>query len=304
MRAYNRPVNWWGWHWSPPEPLSIVEVIDRGSMPPRLAALFWLGVERGSSLLIVAEPPLAGKTAILTALLGFARPGATAYFTRGMGETFDLPARNKSHPTYILVNEISDHLSVYTWGRYARRAFELLNEGYSLATTMHADSVAEALGILERDLTIPRRHIANLTFVAALRMTHSGGRTLRRLTEVVFLRPGGPPGEELQMCRIADWNARDDSFRVMDSAEAVAGVAAWAGLAEKDFLNELERREEFLRELSRKGVTDLRPVHEAIVAYYEGLSPEGRSGRPPSGRSRGKPAPRPRPSGPGQRRSQ
>ncbi len=303
MRAYNRPVSWWGWHWSPPEPLSIVEIIDRGSMPPRLAALFWLGVERGCSLLIVAEPPTAGKTAILTALLGFARPEATAYFTRGMGETFDLPPRNDSHPTYILVNEISDHIPVYTWGHYARRAFELLNEGYSLATTMHADSVAEALSILESDLGIPRRHIANLTFVAALRLTHSGVRSLRRLSEVAFLRPGDSPEEALQMRRIATWDAADDSFRVMDSAEAVADLAAWTGLAEGDFLHELERREEFLRELWRKGVTDLRSVQEAIVAYYEGLTPEGRSGRPASGRSRGRPSPRPRPSDPGQRRS-
>lgn len=303
MRAYNQPVSWWGWHWSPPEPLSIVEIIDRGSMPPRLAALFWLGVERGSSLLIAAEPPLAGKTTILTALLGFARPEATAYFTRGMGETFDLPPPNDSHPTYILINEISDHLPVYTWGRYARRAFELLDEGYSLATTVHAESAAEALGILENELAIPRRHIANLTFVAALQLTHSGGRSLRRVSEVAFLRPSDLPGDELHMSRIAAWNAQDDSFRVMDSAEAVTGLAAWAGLPEGDFLRELGRREEFLRELSGKGVTDLRRVQEAVIAYYEGLSPEGRSGRPASGRSRGRPSPRPRPSAPGQRRS-
>ena len=303
MRAYNRPVSWWGWHWSPPEPLSIVEIIDDGSMPPRLAALFWMGVERGSSLLIAAEPPLAGKTTILTALLGFAPPEATAYFTCGMGETFDLPPRSDSHPTYILINEISDHIPVYTWGGYARRAFELLNEGYPLATTMHADSVAEALGILETELAIPRRHLAKLTFVAALRLTHSSGRTLRRVSEVAFLRPEDPPEDGLHAARIATWNAQDDSFQVMTSPDVVAGLAAWAGLSEGDFLDELERREEFLRDLSRNGVTDLPRVQEAIAAYYEGLSPEAGSGRPASGRSRGRQSPRPRPSDPGRKRS-
>lgn len=303
MRTYNQPVSWWGWHWSPPEPLSIVRIIDYGTMPPRLAALFWLGVERGSSLLIASEPPTAGKTAILTALLGFARPEATGYFTRGIGETFDLPPRNDSHPTYILVNEISDHLPVYTWGRYARRAFELLNEGYSLATTIHADSVAEALAVLERDLAIPRRHIANLTFVAALQLTHSGGRILRRVSEVAFLRPNDSPGDDIRLTRIATWNPKNDSFRVVDSAEDVASLAAWAGLSEEDFLEELGRREEFLQDLSRKGVTGLRAVPEAVLAYYEGLNPEGRRGHPASGRSRGRPSPRPRPSDPRRRRS-
>ena len=76
MRAVNQPESWWGWHgWDQPEPLSITQVLQAGTMPPRLAAAFWLGLDRGASFVFAADPPGAGKTTILTALLAFAQLG-------------------------------------------------------------------------------------------------------------------------------------------------------------------------------------------------------------------------------------
>ncbi|MFQ5880614.1 MAG: type II secretion system protein E, partial [Dehalococcoidia bacterium] len=176
MRAYNQPVNWWGWHWEPPVPLSIVEIVKAGSMSARLAALFWMGMERGASVIIAADPPSSGKTTILTAFLGFLPPQAGVYFTRGIGESFDLPPLADAQPFYILINEISDHLPVYTWGSYARRAFQLASQGYSLGSTMHADTPQEVVQILEQDLGIPPGHIAHLTFIATVHLSYQGGR--------------------------------------------------------------------------------------------------------------------------------
>ena len=305
MRAVNQPVAWWGYHWSPPEPLSIIEIIERGNMSPRLAALFWLGLERGASIMVAADPPTAGKTATLTALLAFAPRDSLAYFTRGLGETFDLPPLNGSSPTYILVNEMTDHLAVYTWSQYARRAFELLAQGYSLATTTHADTVAGVLDILEKDLRIPRPQIANLTFVATIYLGYGNGRALRRINEVAFLQPDGDSGEGLRLSTIAGWDRRQDSFRVLESPEQVAALAAWAGMTADAFLAELARREEFLQSLQRQGVRDLRAVQEAVFSYRhqpeadpppaEDLSPTGHRPRPARGRSQGRPARRPRP---------
>ena len=151
MRVLNEPTGWWGWHgWSDrPTPLSIVEILRAGTLSPELAALYWLALERGASLLFAADPPGAGKTTLLTALLSFLPEEASVYFTRGWGETFDLPPLQDGVPTYILVNEMSDHLPVYSWGPYVQRAFELVAQGYSLGTTMHADTVEEVLEQLE-----------------------------------------------------------------------------------------------------------------------------------------------------------
>ena len=296
MRAVNRPVAWWGYHWSPPEPLSIIEIIERGSMSSRLAALFWLGLERGASIMVAADPPTAGKTTTLTALLAFAPRESLAYFTRGLGETFDLPPLNGSNPTYILVNEMTDHLAVYTWGQYARRAFELLAQGYSLATTTHAETVVGVLDVLEKHLRIPRQQIAHLTFVATIHLGYGNGRPQRRMSEVAFVQPDGDSGEALQLSTIATWDPRDDSFRVLESPEQVVGLADWAGMPSEALLAELAQREEFLWSLQRQGVRDPRAVQEAVFSYGQGVSPEGHRPRPASGRSRGKPARRRPPS--------
>src|SRR4030067_269140 len=137
MRALNEPNSWWGWHgWADrPVPLSITTNLPGAA----LAALFWICLERRGSLIRASEPPSAGKTTILTALFAFLPPETQVYFTRGWGETFDLPPLSDGVPTYILVNEISDHLPVYSWGPYVVRAFELMAEGYCLGGTLHAD---------------------------------------------------------------------------------------------------------------------------------------------------------------------
>jgi len=265
VRAVNRPVSWWGWHWTPPVPMSVVEIIRAGSLSSRLAALFWLGMERGASIIVAAEPPSAGKTTTLTALLAFTPPETVAYFTQGVGETFAVPPLSDSHPTYILINELSDHLPVYTWGEYARRAFELLAQGYSLASTMHADRVEEVLGQLEGDLGIPGVHLSRLTFIVPLRVGHRG-RPIRRLQEVAFLEPDAARGYRVR--RLARWQEDEDAFALLEDADTRRAFAAWAGLDDAALESALDERQRFLDDLLARGVTSIPAVAEAIEGFY------------------------------------
>jgi len=266
MRAINQPVSWWGWHWEPSVPMSVVELIRAGSMSSRLAAMFWIAMERGASLIVAADPPSAGKTTTLTALMSFTPPDTLAYFTRGLGEPFALPARTNSHPTYMLINEMSDHLPVYTWDEYARRAFELLAEGYCLATTMHDDTVEGVLGQLERDLRIPRQQIANLTFIVTLHVGSTGGQQRRGIHEVALLRPNG---DDLLTSSVARWDSHRDEFEVLPEAGQRDAFAGWAGLSAEALEAELERREVFLRRLLDEGTESIPEVSTAIERYYE-----------------------------------
>ncbi len=280
MRVVNRPVSWWGWHWTPPVPMSIVEIVRAGSMSARLAALLWVGMERGASIIVASEPPSAGKTTTLTALLAFTPPDTVGYFTRGVGETFEVPRLSPHHSTYLLVNELSDHIPVYTWGPYACRVFELMAQGYSLASTMHADTVEEVIGQLEGELGIPRPHLSRLTFVLPLYVGYRG-RAVRRVRELAFLEPDAAEGFRLH--RLARWQQEDDSFLLFPEAEGRQALQGWAGLSPAALDEELDRREAFLLGLMADGTTSVAAVAEAIERFYRsrGLAQEADEGPPP-----------------------
>ncbi len=269
MQAANQPVSWWGWHWEPPAPMSLVEILQAGNMPPRLAAMFWLTMERGASLIVAADPPSAGKTATLTALLSLTPPETVAYFTCGTGETFSLPPQTNSHPTYILVNEMSDHLPVYSWDSYARRAFELMAEGYSLATTVHADTVDQVLAILQDEIGVPADRIAKLTFIVPLHLSYSPGGThsaRRRVSEVAFLRPS--EGSGVAYSSIVRWDEETDSFRILESEEDRPALADWCGVSTETLLSEMDKREAFLARLLENGPSSIPEVNTAIERFY------------------------------------
>ncbi len=273
MRSVNQPQSWWGWHgWNHPEPLSIVQIIQSGTMPPRLAAAFWLGMERGASFALASEPPSSGKTTILTALLTFASPDTVAYFTRGWGETFELPPPDDGYPTYLMVNEMSDHLPVYSWGPYVIRIFELLTEGYSLCTTMHADTIDEAIEQFEDELGVPPEHLAQLTFLVPIAVRYGNGRTLRRVLEVGLLG-AGEDGPTVQ--RIATWDERHDAFSVLEEESQRDALAERLGLSPAVLEHELARREAFLQRLVADRVRGIAAVQHAVDAFRQGGGEKG-----------------------------
>jgi hypothetical protein len=267
MRAVNQPVSWWGWHWEPPVPMSIVEILQAGNMPPKLAAMFWLAMERGASLIVAADPPSAGKTATLTALLSLTPPDTVAYFTRGVGETFQVPPRSNDYPTYILVNEMSDHIPVYTWDDHARRVFQLLAEGYSLATTVHASSVDGVLSILRDELAVPPEHIGALTFIAPMHLSVEPGsmQPRRRVAEVALLQRGD---NGVGYRSIVRWDEASDEFAVLESDEDRQALAEWCGVSIGTLTEEMAKREEFLSRLVKTGLSDIPDVNAAIRRYY------------------------------------
>lgn len=234
-------------------------------MDARMAAMFWIGMERGASIIIAADPPSSGKTTTLSALLAFVRPETAVYFTRGTGEPFALPKLSDSYDTYVLINELSDHIPVYTWHDDARHAFGLLAQGYRLGSTMHADTVDGVLGQLRDDLGIPESHVANVTFVVPLHV----GRLrppIRRVREVAFLQPNG---DGIKSENLASWDQSSDRFQTLESAQARDAFAAWVGLAGDDLEKEMEKREGVVTSLIKKGATSIPEFNGAIESYYD-----------------------------------
>jgi hypothetical protein len=248
--------------------MSVTELIAAGNMDSRVAALFWVAMERGASMIVAADPPHSGKTTTVSALLSFTRPDTAVYFTRGEGETFALPAPSPSYDTYILVNEMSNHIPVYTWDDNARRVFEGLAEGYRLATTMHDTSVEGVLGQLERELRIPKAHLAHLTFVVPMFIGQLGGRLVRRIEEIAFLQP---KGKTYSITRIADWDRQSDTFSLFGDDAGRGAFADWAKLSSDALDEQIEERAGFLDALRNTGANSPQEVGAAIESYYEQL---------------------------------
>jgi hypothetical protein len=89
MDEFAQHRGWWGYHWAPPQPLSLTSIIASGSLDTELAALLWLLVEGRVPVVVAAEAPLAGKSTTLTALMDFLPPDVRKIFLHGWNETFD-----------------------------------------------------------------------------------------------------------------------------------------------------------------------------------------------------------------------
>ncbi len=245
--------------------MSICELIHAGNMDERMAAMFWIGMERGASIIVSAEPPNSGKTTTLSALLAFTPPDTMVYFTRGQGEPFAVPVLTDSYPTYILINELSDHIPVYTWDDNARKAFGLLSQGYRLASTMHDETVEGVLRQLGEDLAIPKSHLAHLTFVVQMYI----GQVyppIRRCLEVALVQPDAADGMKTRT--VATWDMGSDAFEVLATPEDRESFAAWAGFTVVELEAEMDRREGIIRGWMTSGATSIPEVNNAIEAYY------------------------------------
>jgi hypothetical protein len=272
VKALNQPESWWGWHgYNHPEALSIIQILQAGTMPVRVAALLSLAMERGASMIFAAEPPGAGKTTILTSLLAFAPPEASVYFTRGWGETFRLPPISEGEPPiWILINEMSDHLPVYSWGPYVQKAFELMRDGYSVASTMHAETVEGVIEQLTEECDVPARDVGHLSFVIPMFVGTREGRRIRRVSEVATLEPLGAAYDRHTL---AKWNPESDTYEVLTTPAQVNAAARRLRMEDHELIEKLAVREQFIEQLIDDGVTAIDDVQTRVLQHagYEVL---------------------------------
>ena len=182
------PEGWWGYHWAPPQPLSAVEIVGSGAVDERLMALLWALVARRRSVMLASEAPQAGKTTTLSALVDFLPEGTVGVFLRGWYADFDWTAEIGPERAYLLINELSDHLPIYVWGRTAQGALRLAGEGYGMGATMHADSLPEAIDTLRDELGATDADLAGLTLYLQWSAYLTPAGMYRRVEEAWHLR--------------------------------------------------------------------------------------------------------------------
>ncbi len=275
------------WHYESSGPLSVAQLVAMGSLDASTAALLWLLMERHTSL-IVSGPtdptPGVGKTTTLNALLGLIPNGSTLVYTTGMYEDFDWVDEVPPETAYVLANEVSDHLSIYMWGRNARTLLKLPEKGFAIATSCHADSVADVLEMLGRDLRLPASDIARLGVIVNIGLVGRMWPPRRRFLSVHLLRaavPGEPAVAGLapdalraatrygvSLLPLVRWNANGDSFQ-SPSPEALAALAAVLGMTPEALNATLADRCTCIETLAQDRGVGLHAMREAVEQFYE-----------------------------------
>jgi hypothetical protein len=270
------PFGWWGWHWQPPVPLSIMQIIESGSADTELMALVWAMLARRASILVAAEPPMAGKTTTLTALLDLVPPDTKRIYLRGHYETFDFANDQSIDPahTYVLANEMSDHLAVYLWGSRIYKTFELLDQGYAIGSTMHAETVDDVIAILNSDpLRVPPKWIAQLTLVINLYVSGTYGPAVRRFNTVHMLTEGRGDASDgllpgVKPVLLSRWEQQGDTFdHRFIQPEVADSLAAWAGCTTAEWAADIQRRKSYLDKIRAGGVRGITGTRSALGKF-------------------------------------
>lgn len=240
------PFGWWGHRSSPAQPYTIVDLLRNGNLDARIAAFFWLVVERGASLIITSTLQDAGKTTLLTALLDFLPPDIERLYLRGWYERFDFVESKNPRETYLLCNEISDNLPTYLWGPGVQRLFETAMLGYPLATTMHGDGAAAVVELLTAyPLDVPRANLACIDFVLTLGGGSRSAGFLRRLMRVETIKA---TDDDLCIESIAERDVLLSPL-VTRPGQLIGLLTDRFGLPRQEAITQLARREQFLDHL-------------------------------------------------------
>jgi len=274
--------------------MSAVELIGTPTIDSRLMATLWAAVSRRKSVMLSSEAPQAGKTTTLSALVDFLPDDTTGIFVRGWWEEYDWLDEIPAGTGYLLINEMSDHLPIYVWGRAARGALVLAGKGWGMGATMHADSLPEAIDSLRNDLGATDADLAGLTVYLQYSAYQTPAGMYRRIEEAWHMRLdeagslapvrlGAIAGDRSPRLTGAqrlpsppmlpdDGGRSSQPFEHVPTAYAV--LAQSLGLEAEAFEAELAQRSAFLDRLAQLGTCDPPSVAMAIRDYPDLPEPQ------------------------------
>jgi hypothetical protein len=245
--------------------------------------------------MLASEAPQAGKTTTLSALIDFLPPGTVGIFLRGWYADFGWTDAYGPERSYLLANEMSDHLPIYVWGRTARGALELAGRGYGLGATMHADSLDEALAALRSEVGASDADLAGLTVYLQFSAYRTPAGMYRRCEEAWHLRlasdgtlapvrlaaidgersPRLTGAQRLPAPPMLPGDGGRTSLPFVHAPAAYGVLAETLGLTAEALEAELAERSARLTDLAERGICEPHDVAAALASYPELPGSEG-----------------------------
>ena len=198
--------------------LSIVDLLQAGTLDPNLAAYLTTAISRGSSFLVGAYPGGAGKTTVMTALLNFVPPDCRLRAAdSGATVREALGSRSPSRFCYICHEIGAGPYYAYLWGRDARDFFALPAAGSMIATNLHVDTLEQCRHQLcdENGVKTDDFHRCRLCLFL-VREGRGWGSSRRRIATVC--ESDGQSPHRL----VWQWNRRADRFERCEQSKLAA----------------------------------------------------------------------------------
>jgi flagellar protein FlaI len=264
-------------------------MVKMGTISADAVAYLWLMLDYGRNIVIVG-PTGVGKTTLLNALLYLVRPDAkilTIEDTREINivhehwqalvtrpsraegvrdvSAFDLLAiAMRSRPDYVVVGEVR--------GEEAYVLFQAFGSGHSGATTMHAETIEDAVRrLLTRPMNVPPMLVGLAhVFVRILRVK-VGNSIVRRVVEIaenMGVARGGRP----RLHYVFRWNPEKDALEPVEESRHLETIAS-TRFVSLDFLKaEYRRRRELIAAMVERGYSAPHIVAKVFTQYH--LNPE------------------------------
>jgi len=241
--------------------LSIVDLIEDGTITPRMAAFCWLAVGQGASVLTGALPGGVGKTTLMATLLSFLPPGERIVTVEDGGVLARVFSGDVPAPVTLMAHEIgSGRWFGYIWGRQAAQFFGTWQRGIRRVSCLHADDPEQTcaallpLGVTEDDLG----RIGLQLYMCARR---GPGGVLRRVGALHCVLAG-------RLRRLWQWLPAEDRFeQLVECDELCKLAAAEHGVSAGDVQEAWEAREACLEELRSAGVRRFEAVRAGVVEF-------------------------------------
>jgi len=265
------------------KPLSIIDLVEGGSMDYGVAAQLWLyseGLGIKPANIMIGGMPGSGKTTLLNALFSFFPTNErivviedTLELNTDMREncarlesTGELSMRElvkntlRMRPDRLIVGEVR--------GEEAADMMTAMNIGKICMGTIHASSSREVVMRLENaPMNVPTEIVPLIDVFIIVRQFYMEGRVLRAIVQI---SETGGIEKKVLLSDLANFDVR--TGKMLEAHPSVIyrdRLAQASGVTPKEILDEIEARKKILVQLSQKGKKSIEELAEFCSLYYK-----------------------------------
>ncbi len=267
-------------------PLTPTDLINGETIDADTLAYLWYTIEHNMSML-VSGATASGKTTFLNALSLFIRPEFKIVSIEDTAE-LRLPHHNwiaqtarqgfgnkqygeitmyhllkaglRQRPDYIILGEVR--------GEEASVLFQGMATGHPALGTIHADNMPAVVDRLtNKPIDLPKTMLENLDIIVFMEKFKIGGKSIRKVKEVVEIVGYDYKNKELISNSAFKWNNSSQKF---DSFESVIldKIQQKSGFGVEELKLDMTRRIKLLKYLSEKKINDYKTFSIYISRFY------------------------------------